>query len=120
MRNLLSKPELELRKEAAEDGEDFDLIASRVRTTILDAAAKAKRQALIDARRQIDSVVELRPPSPCPPISRIRQILAELTRSDPAFALSFRGGKTQSENDLISIYRNLLEIGKVQPPADED
>jgi hypothetical protein len=115
VRDILSKTESELRREATEDGEDFDLQASRVRVAIVDAAAKAKRQSLIDARKQLDSVEDLRVPFQCPPIQKIREILTGLTQSDPAFAVNFRSGKTQTENDLISLYRQLVELGKVRP-----
>lgn len=116
----MSKTEADFRAEAIEDGEDFDVLATRGRTTILDAAARAKRQALIDARTQIDSVTDLRVAHPCPPASRIRKMLEELTKSDPQFAVNFRSGKTLTENDLISLYRQLVELGKVQPFPHED
>lgn len=115
LEDLMAASDAQLQQEALEEGVDADLIASQVRSMMLDEAMARFRQRLAQAKER--PVLESRIPKAHsrPPIDRIRQFFHAQFKGEPKFALKFREGKTQTDDDLLSLYDDLVALGAIDP-----
>lgn len=120
LEDLMNTTDEDLRREAAEDGENLDALASDVKSAMREAAAAALRQRMQRARSQMQPAVATSGVSKLrPSVDRIKQMVHDLFQRDSSLGLAFRDGKRQTEADWISLYDDLLRIGAIKSDDDE-
>lgn len=87
-----------------------------------EQSAQARRQRLVAARAEYEATIAARKncrASPRPPMSEIRRRIQEVFTNcgEKPVGIAFRNGDVQSDNDLISLWDRLCELGLV---ADRD
>jgi hypothetical protein len=112
----------EIREDIAADGGNPEQIAADLRTMALDLVAQSRKSRLIHAKGQLQQSVSRNVSALRRDASRIRQRLRELVSRNESLgngrvALAFRNGVTQSDNDLLSLWQDLVELGAV---SDDD
>ena len=50
-----------------------------------------------------------------PTIERLKQIVAEAFLREPKVAMAFRDGKKQTDEDLTTVYDDLVRMGIIKP-----
>ncbi|MCK9366573.1 MAG: hypothetical protein M0P72_05415 [Metallibacterium scheffleri] len=121
MEDILNTPDVELRKEAVEDGEDIAAIAADLKSAMRDVAAAALRRRLSQAKARMTVLpVQRAGQLVRPPLERLKQLIQEAFASDPRLGLAFRDGKRQSDADWESLYDDLVALGKINPTSHED
>lgn len=120
LEDLAKTSDSQLRKEAVEDGDDVTAIAAHMRSVMRDAAASVHRQRLAQARelmeaRPIVSMARIVHPS----LEQVKRIVEGVFAQDPALGIACREGKTQSDEDWLSLYDDLVTLGAINPTTDE-
>jgi hypothetical protein len=83
-----------------------------------EKSAQARRERLIAARAEYEATIAARKnraASPRPPMSEMKRRIEEVFTNcgERPVALAFRNGDVQSDNDLISLWDRLCELGLV-------
>lgn len=106
----------ELIKEACEDGLNAAEIARDMRSSAMDIVQKAKRNLLAQTRARMEQTRQGAPKKAAsrPSLDVIKARLNELFSHNPNLAVAFRGGKSQSDSDWISLWENLIELGEIK------
>ena len=55
-----------------------------------------------------------------PTMDRLKDIVAEAFMREPKVAMAFRDGKKQTEEDLATVYDDLVKMGVIQPESHGD
>lgn len=113
-RDLDEASDEQIRAEFVEDGRDPSEVARKVAESLdavvahfmRDHAAAAKSKSVAARPR---AAVKL------PPLERMRELIQGAFAREPQLAAAFRDGKKQSENDIGSLYEDLVELGKIEP-----
>lgn len=121
IQDLMAATDDELREEARQRGEDFSAIASKARGIVQNAVAEVQRQRLAKARQEMNStrIQPLKAAAP-PPIEMIKDLIKALFQKDPSIQLAFRNGKVQTDEELMSLYNDLVVLGKIDPTSHAD
>jgi hypothetical protein len=120
LEDLVNTPDSELLREAAEEGLDITDIAKTMRAAMQESAATELRQRLILAREKIQrSHFTQKGEFSRPSIGSIKTIVKELFQKNPKLGLAFRDGRTQTDEDWISLYDDLVKMGEVDPNGRE-
>lgn len=121
LEDLANTSDEELRDELMKDGEDILSVSAEVRAKLGDVVALSMRNKLamakVTARK---SALTTAPPQHRPPIERLKALIAEAFQREPKVALAFRDGKRQSEEDLGSVYDDLIRMGVIKSEKDAD
>ena len=106
-------------KEAMTDGEDLKALATELRDRISARMALARRNRLVHARAQLNSLDQSRISSRArPPLHLLKQVVMEALRATPAAGVAFREGQRQTEADWESLYDDLVDIGTIKAHDD--
>lgn len=117
--DLMAQSDSQLRREAAEDGEDVDALAAALRTAFREAAASVLRQRLVAAKQRMVSVAaDPIKPAAYPALETLIRRIQNAFEMQPELGLAFREGKKQSESDWQSLYDDLIELGAITPDED--
>lgn len=113
--DLEGMDDAQLRQDAFDRGEDIGEVASQVKSAMRQAVAHARRQRMEQARRYLNQGGcpqrrFLNPPS----LDRIKEIISGLSESELAPAMAFRDGKTQTDEDWVSLYEDLVDLGAIK------
>jgi hypothetical protein len=121
LEDLMVTSDAELRREAAEDGQDAARIAVDVKAALREAAATSLRKRLVQSRQRIDAGSPYRAVDIVrPAVDRLKQLVREAFANDPSLGLAFRDGKRQSDADWVSLYDDLVSLGKINTEPDAD
>lgn len=116
--DVLAMSDEELAEEERAAGRDPGQTARALRTSMREAAAAAVRRT-----RPAGTTSILTAPLKAgrrPPLEALQAAVRAVFQANPSHALAFRDGKRQSEDDWKSLYDDLVEMGAIQPLADED
>jgi hypothetical protein len=112
--DLAETTDAQLRQEAIEEGEDLGVVATQVRSVMMNAAANVTRQRLTQAReRMIQKQATSKPRVKRPLVAKIKEIIQGIPGGDRRIAMAFREGKTQTDADWESLYDDLVEMGVI-------
>lgn len=111
-----------IREDIAAVGGNPEQIAADLRAMALGLVMQSRKSRLIHARGQLRQSVSRNVSAFNRSASRIRQKLRELVSRNESLgngcvALAFRNGVTQSDNDLLSLWQDLVDLGAV---SDDD
>ncbi|MCT8178912.1 hypothetical protein [Variovorax sp. CY25R-8] len=114
--DLANTSDDEIRNEYREAGQDLALIAQQTHDTLRDAVAAGLRARLASAKVAVKASVAARPsPQARPAMERLKAILTETFVREPRVAMAFRDGKKQTDEDLVSVYDDLVAMGIIKP-----
>lgn len=114
--DLMSLSDDELRQEMLEDGENIQAVEQRMRAAVEDGLATARRRRLEGARTKIRANTSNRIlPASRPPAARLKELVMGALMGRPDLKLAFREGKKQTEEDLQSLYDDLIALGAIEP-----
>jgi hypothetical protein len=108
----------EIRDEITANGGDPDRVVTEMRAMTLGLVQRSKKSLLHQVqsqwKRHSSTVSSLAGRQP----GRIRERLRQLVSGNESFAssrvaLAFRNGVTQSDNDLLSLWQDLVDLGAV-------
>jgi hypothetical protein len=106
----------EIRNEYREAGQDIAAVADETREKLRDAVAAGMRAKLASAKAATQALVANRPLNrPRPKMERLKQIVAETFQREPKVAMAFRDGKRQTDEDLETVYDDLVRMGVIKP-----
>lgn len=118
---ILGATDEEIRQMVVENGESLSQIASKVQGIFNNALADSRRQKLTRAREFLNSKVEEQSKSiELPSIEKIKEIMLNLFKNDSTVRFAHRNFKTLPDNDWISMYKNFIKLGKIDPINHED
>jgi hypothetical protein len=112
-RDLDEASDEQIRAEFVEDKRDPSEVACNVANSLDMVVARFMREhaAANKSRPNANSRTALRIPA----VERIRELIQNAFSREPELAAAFRDGKKQSENDMVSLYEDLVELGKIEP-----
>ena len=102
--------------EALDTTESAPSNVEKLRRLLEERATKARRERLAQARAKYNAAMAIRGTSANrvrPPISEIRRRIQEVSAGNGGIAsrVAFRNGEFQSDDDLLSLWDNLCELG---------
>lgn len=109
----------EICAEIVEAGEDPDAVALRVAANLDEVVSQFLRDQTA-SRKAVMSTVALRAPAWRPSLDIVKKLVQGAFTRDPELAAAFREGSKQSDNDLLSLYDDLVSMGKIESPEDAD
>lgn len=113
-RDLDETTDEQIRAEFVEDGYDPTEVAGRVTASLDSVIAEFRRTRAAASKAVMNTTI--RPmPSIRPAMDRIKELIQSAFNSDPKLASAFRDGKKQTDNDLLSLYDDLVSMGKIDP-----
>jgi hypothetical protein len=115
-------PASEIREDMAAIGDNPEQVAADLRAMALDLVMQSRKARLTRAKGQLRQPLSRTVSALKRDASQIRQKLRELVSRDESLgngrvALAFRNGVTQSDNDLLSLWQDLVDLGTV---SDDD
>lgn len=113
-KDLDEATDAQIRAEFIEDGQDPEQVALRV-TQSLDAVVAEFLRGRAAASKALMKTAARPLPAKRPALERIKELIQGAFNSDPKLAAAFRDGTKQSENDLLSLYDDLVSMGKLSP-----
>lgn len=113
-RDLDETTDDQLRAEILEAGGDPEAIAQRV-SEALDGVIAEFMRGRAAASKALMKTATRSAPRNRPTLDRIRELVQGAFNSNPQLAAAFRDGNKQSENDLLSLYDDLVSMGKIDP-----
>jgi len=117
--DALETPASEIREDITATGGNPVSIATEMRARALELLLQSRKARLVHARGQLRQATTRRSPAASARnAGRIRQKLRELVSGNESFAngrlaVAFRKGVTQSDNDVLSLWQDLVELGAV-------
>lgn len=119
LEDLLSASDNDLRLEAQEAGIDLDKLAKEMKLAMREAASKALRQRMQEAKTRVLPVSQFIKIAQRPNLEKIKEVIQSLFIQDPSIGLAFRDGKRQSDSDWQTLYDDLLALGAIKGTDDE-
>lgn len=114
--DLANTSDEEIRNEYREAGQDLAALAKQTHDTLRDVVAAGMRSKLASAKAATKASAASQPTSRVrPAMERLKQILAEAFQREPKVAMAFRDGKKQTDEDLATVYDDLLRMGIIKP-----
>ena len=114
--DLAKTSDEEIRNEYREAGQDIAEIAKQTHDTLRDVAAASMRAKLAFAKTAIKASTENRRVNPVrPAMERLKESVAEAFMREPKVAMAFRDGKKQTDEDLATVYDDLVRMGIIKP-----
>lgn len=103
----------QIRAEFVEDKRDPSEVARNVANSLDMVVAHFMREHAAAAKSKPNA--NTRPAPRLPSVERMRELIQNAFSREPELAAAFRDGKKQSENDIGSLYEDLVELGKIEP-----
>jgi hypothetical protein len=111
---LMQLSDSELLDDATAEGLEVSQIARSVRVCMTSASAAFMRQRLLSAKANVERGRSL-DPLPKLSISELKELVQRAFQSDPLLGMAFRGGTSQTDEDWVSLYEDLVELGAIKP-----
>lgn len=114
--DLANTSDEEVRNEYREAGQDMAAIAKQTHDSLRDVVASAMRAKLASAKAAATASSARKSTSRArPAMERLKEILAETFMREPKVAMAFRDGKKQTDEDLATVYDDLVRMGVIKP-----
>lgn len=113
LEELLQLNDAELMEDAAAEGIDVSKIAEGIRSSMRTASASFMRQNLVSAKLVVERIPRVSLPKL--PISKLKELVQRAFQSDPLLGMAFRGGRSQTDEDWVSLYEDLVALGAIKP-----
>ncbi|WP_176315697.1 hypothetical protein [Burkholderia vietnamiensis] len=106
----------EIRNEYREAGQDMVAVAMQTHEKLRDVVAAGMRAKLASVKAATKASSATRPIDRVrPTMERLREIVAETFMREPRVAMAFRDGKKQTDEDLATVYDDLVRMGVIKP-----
>lgn len=114
--DLAATSDEEIRNEYREAGQDMVAVAMQTHEKLRDVVAAGMRAKLASVKAATKASVATRPINRVrPTMERLRKIVAETFMREPRVAMAFRDGKKQTDEDLATVYDDLVRMGVIKP-----
>lgn len=114
--DLANTSDEEVRNEYREAGQDMAAVAKQTHDMLRDVVAAGMRAKLASARAATKVSSVSRPTNWIrPTMDRLKEIVAEAFTREPKVAMAFRDGKKQTDEDLATVYDDLVRMGVIKP-----
>jgi hypothetical protein len=121
LEDLANTSDVEIRNEYREAGQDMAAVAKQTHDMLRDVVAAGMRAKLASARAATKVSSVSRPTNWVrPTMDRLKEIVAEAFIREPKVAMAFRDGKKQTEEDLATVYDDLVKMGVIKPESHGD
>lgn len=117
LRDIDAASDEEIRAGIQGSGRDPDAVALRVAESLDRVVAEFMRNRAA-ATKAVMATAARPTPKARPALEKIKELVQGAFARDPGLAAAFRDGNKQSENDLVSLYDDLLAMGKIESPED--
>jgi hypothetical protein len=119
--DLANTSDEEIRNEYREAGQDMAAVAKQTLDTLRDVVAAGMRAKLASAKAATTASSASRPTNRVrPTMERLKEIVAETFMREPKVAMAFRDGKKQTDEDLATVYDDLVRMGIIKPEEHGD
>lgn len=116
LEDLANTSDEEIRNEYREAGQDLAVMAKQTHETLRDVIATGMRAKIASAKVAAKASAASRSVNRVrPSMERIRQIVADAFQREPRVAMAFRDGKKQTDEDLATVYDDLMRMGIIRP-----
>lgn len=115
LEDLHATSEEEITRELHEAGEDIHAIAAQLKEHMRDIAAAAMRRRTEVAKEQMRTLDSAVSKAARPSMNLIRERIKAAFLLQPNLAVAFRDGKRQSDEDMQSLYDDLIAVGAIKP-----
>ena len=113
--DLANTSDEEIRNEYREAGQDFAAVTKQTHDTLRDIVAAGMRTKLASAKAATKISSASRPTNWVrPTMDRLKAIVAEAFLREPKVAMAFRDGKKQTDEDLATVYDDLVRMGVIK------
>jgi hypothetical protein len=114
--DLANTSDEEIRNEYREAGQDLAAVAKQTHDMLQDVVAACMRAKLASAKVATKVSSASRPTNWArPTMDRLKEIVAETFMREPKVAMAFRDGKKQTDEDLATVYDDLVRMGIIKP-----
>jgi hypothetical protein len=114
--DLANTSDEEIRNEYREAGQDLAAVAKQTHDMLRDVVAACMRTKLTSAKVATKVSSASRPTNWVrPTMDRLKEIVAEAFMREPKVAMAFRDGKKQTDEDLATVYDDLVRMGVIKP-----
>lgn len=121
LEDLANTSDEEIRNEYREAGQDLAAVAKQTHESLRDVIAAGMRARLASAKIAAKAASASRPINRVrPTIEQIKEIVAETFTREPKVAMAFRDGKKQTDEDLATVYDDLVRMGIIKPEEHGD
>jgi thioesterase domain-containing protein len=107
----------EIRSEIAQSGKDPDALASEIADRLDNITAEFMRQQ-VAAAKATTKATSATASRIRPSIEKIKRLVQGAFAQEPKLAAAFREGTKQTDNDWITLFDDLVEMGKIGTDAD--
>ena len=91
-------------------------MAKQTHDKLRDVVGAGMRVKLASAKAATKASAESQPAKPVQPVmERLKEIVAEAFLREPKVAMAFRDGKKQTDEDLATVYDDLVRMGIIKP-----
>lgn len=119
--DLAATSDEEIKNEYREAGQDIAAVARQTRDSLRDVVAEGMRAKLASAKAATKASAAARPINRArPAMERLKEIVAETFMREPRIAMAFRDGKKQTDEDLATVYDDLVRMGIIKPEDNGD
>ena len=116
LEDLANTSDEEIRNEYREAGQDLAMVAKQTHDKLRDVVAASMRARLATAKAAAKASAASQPSNLVrPTIERLKQIVADAFLREPKVAMAFRDGKKQTDEDLTTVYDDLVRMGMIKP-----
>lgn len=116
LEDLAATSDEEIRNEYREAGQDMAAVSMQTRDKLRDVVAAGMRAKLASAKAATKASAATRPINWVrPTMDRLKEIVAETFTREPRVAMAFRDGKKQTDEDLATVYDDLVRMGIIKP-----
>ena len=114
--DLANTSDEEIRNEYREAAQDLAAVAKQTHDMLRYVVAAGMRTKLASAKAATKVSSASRPTHWVrPTMDRLKEIVAEAFMREPKVAMAFRDGKKQTDEDLATIYDDLVRMGVIKP-----
>ena len=114
--DLANTSDEEVRNEYREAGQDMAAIAKQTHDSLRDVVAATMRAMLASTKAATTASSARKSTRRArPAMERLKEILAETFMREPKVAMAFRDGKKQTDEDLATVYDDLVRMGVIKP-----
>ncbi len=114
--DLANTSDEEIRNEYREAGQDMAAVAKQTHDKLRDVVGASMRARLASVKATVKASAAIQPASRVrPAMERLKAIVAEAFLREPKVAMAFRDGKKQTDEDLATVYDDLVRMGVIQP-----
>lgn len=107
-----------IRAELLEDGKDPDALAREIAEHLDGIAAQFMRDR-VAASKAVKKATDVSTPKARPSLKKIKELVRRAFNVEPGLAAAFRDGSKQSDNDLVTLFDDLVVLGKINLEADD-